>query len=80
MNDTSIAQNLLNLEKGVCDLYLHGTVEAATDNVRSTFSSGLNENLSMQKCIYDQLSSMGMYPRENVEQQKISCVKQKFSS
>ncbi|MBR1752469.1 MAG: spore coat protein [Ruminococcus sp.] len=80
MNDMNIATNLLNLEKGVCDLYMHGAVEAATDNVRNLFSTGLNESLNMQKCIYETMSSLGMYKMQPVEQQKINSVKQKFSS
>lgn len=80
MNDQSIATNLLNLEKGVCDLYVHGAEESATDNVRSVFASGLNESLSMQKNIYETMSSMGMYQMCNAEQQKINSVKQKFSN
>ncbi|MBR1663140.1 MAG: spore coat protein [Ruminococcus sp.] len=80
MNDMNIATNLLNLEKGVCDLYMHGAVESATDKVRNAFSSGLNENLGMQKCIYETMSSLGMYQMQSVPQQKIDSVKQKFSN
>ncbi|MBO6140285.1 MAG: spore coat protein [Ruminococcus sp.] len=80
MNDQSIATNLLNLEKGVCDLYMHGAVESATDNVRNVFASGLNESLSMQKNIYETMSSMGMYQMCDAPQQKIDSVKQKFCS
>jgi len=79
MNDQSIATNLLNLEKGVCDLYVHGAEESATDNVRNVFAAGLYESLSMQKNIYETMSSMGMYQMCNAEQQKIDSVKQKFS-
>ena len=30
MDDKNLMENLLLLEKGVCDLYLHGTIEAST--------------------------------------------------
>ncbi len=80
MNDQNIATNLLNLEKGVCDLYMHGAVESATDDVRNVFAAGLNESLSMQKHIYETMSSMGMYQMCEAPKQKIDSVKQKFCS
>ena len=79
-DDKTIATNLLNLEKGVCDLYMHGAVESATDSVRSVFSSGLNESLNMQKNIYETMSSMGMYQMCSAPQQKIDSVRQKLSA
>ena len=33
MNDQAIMENLLLTTKGVCDLYMHGTVESSTQNV-----------------------------------------------
>lgn len=33
MNDKHLMENILLLEKGVCDLFLHGTIESSTDNV-----------------------------------------------
>ena len=79
-NDKTIATNILNLEKGICDLYMHGTIESATDNVRSVFCSGLNESLNMQKNIYETMSSAGTYQMCSAPQQKIDSVKQKYSS
>lgn len=37
MNDRDLMENMLMLEKGVCDLYMHGSVESSTANVRQTF-------------------------------------------
>ena len=37
MNDQSIMENLLMTTKGVCDLYMHGTIESATQNVQQAF-------------------------------------------
>ena len=31
MDDKNLMENMLLLEKGVCDLYLHGTVESSTE-------------------------------------------------
>ena len=33
MNDQEILENLLLTTKGACDLYLHGTIESATQNL-----------------------------------------------
>lgn len=78
MDDKSLMEDILQLEKGACDLYMHGTIEASTDNVHKAFCSALNEALSMQDSIYDEMSAKGWYPVEQAEQQKIDSVKQKF--
>mgnify|MGYP004613871047 FL=1 len=80
MDDKSLMENILLLEKGVCDLYLHGTIEAATDNVHSAFSAALNRSLTMQDTIYDKMASKGWYPTEQAETTKVNAVKQKFTS
>lgn len=80
MDDKNLMENILLLEKGVCDLYMHGTIESPTDNVHNTFSSALNNALCMQDEIYDQMAAKGWYPTEQVEQNKINTVRQKFSA
>ena len=52
MDDKNMMQNLLLLEKGCCDLYLHGAVESSTKNVLGAFNSALDDSLSMQDEIY----------------------------
>ncbi len=79
MNDQELMENMLMLEKGVCDLYLHGTIEASSGDVRSRFSSALNSSLSMQDQIYSKMSEKGWYQTDCAEQQKISELKQQFS-
>ncbi len=79
MNDKNLMEDILLLEKGVCDLYMHGAVESATHNVHQTFSRALNEALCMQNEIYDKMSSKGWYSAQQIEQQKINSVKQKFA-
>lgn len=80
MNDKDLMEGLLLTEKGVCDLYMHGTIEATPGNVRQTFSKALNESLCIQDTIYEQMSKKGWYSEKQVEQQQIEQVKQKFSS
>ena len=45
MNDQSIMENLLLTTKGVCDLYMHGTIESSTPNVHRAFDAALSDNL-----------------------------------
>lgn len=46
--DKEIMENLLNTVKGVCDLYMHGTIESSTQNVHAAFDDALEESLCMQ--------------------------------
>lgn len=78
MDDKNVMENLLLMEKGVCDLYMHGTIESSTGNVHQAFNSALSESLQIQDKIYDEMAEKGWYPTEQVEQQKVDKVKQKF--
>ena len=80
MDDRNLMEGLLLLEKGGCDLYMHGTIESSTGNVHRVFDSALQESLSMQDSIYSDMEKKGWYSSENAEQQKIDSVKTKFSS
>ena len=80
MDDKNLMENILLLEKGVCDLYMHGTIESSTDNVHQVFNTALNNALCMQDTIYDKMAAKGWYPVEQVDTNKINTVKQKFSA
>lgn len=80
MNDQSIMENILLTTKGVCDLYMHGALESGTANVHGAFDQALKETLSMQDGLYQKMSQKGWYPTEQVEQQKIEQVHQKFAN
>ena len=80
MDDKSLMENMLLLEKGVCDLYLHGTVESSTQDVHGAFRAALTESLCMQDTIYTKMAAKGWYPPEQADQGKINTVKQKFSA
>ena len=43
MNDKDIMEGILLTTKGVCDLYMHGSIESATPNVHQTFNAALND-------------------------------------
>lgn len=80
MEDRTIMESILHTTKGVCDLYLHGTIESGTQNVNSAFTTALNDCLSMQKDIYSQMSKKGWYTAQQAQEQQIAQVRQKFSN
>ena len=80
MDDRNLMQNLLLLEKGCCDLYMHGAVESATKNVLGAFNAAYDDSLSMQGEIFSKMSEKGWYNIPDVEQTKIDQLKQKFAA
>ncbi len=80
MDDKTIMENILLTTKGVCDLYMHGAIESATENVNCAFKSALTDTLGMQDAIYKQMTQKGWYSTETVPQSKIDQVKQKYAS
>ena len=80
MDDREIMENILLTTKGVCDLYMHGSIESNTANVRSAFNCALNDFLKMQSDTYSKMSAKGWYPTQTAEQTKIDQAKQKFAS
>ena len=79
MNDQSIMENLLLTTKGVCDLYMHGTVESSTQNVHQAFDTALSDSLCMQDDIYKQMTAKGWYQLEQADAQQLAQVRQKFA-
>ena len=80
MDDKCLMENLLLVEKGACDLMMHGTIESGTAAVRSAFDAALEDCLKMQADLYGKMAAKGWYPAEQAEQQKIDKVKQKFAA
>lgn len=80
MNDKCIMENLLLNTKGVCDLYMHGTIESPTANVHQAFSTALNDALCMQESMYQQMVNKGWYTTQAAPQQQLTQLRQKFSA
>lgn len=80
MDDRNLMQNLLLLEKGCCDLYMHGAVESANQNVLGAFSAAYDDSLSMQGEIFSKMTQKGWYNIADVEQTKVDQLKQKYST
>ena len=79
MNDQAIMENLLLTTKGVCDLYMHGTIESSDQNVHQTFDAALGSSLDMQDAIYQMMTAKGWYKTQQAQQQQIDQVRQKFA-
>ena len=80
MEDKDLMEKELLIIKGVCDLYLHGTIESTTAEVHCAFKEALNTSLDIQNKLYNLMADKGWYQTQTVEQQKIDTVKQKFQS
>lgn len=80
MDDKQLMENLLLLEKGACDLFMHGAIESSTDNVHKTFNQALTESICMQDTIYTKMAAKGWYPPSRPSRPKFTTVKQKYSA
>ena len=79
MDDRELMENMLMLEKGACDLMMHGTIESCSPDVHHAFSCSLNSSLQMQEQIYEKMQQKGWYPVQQAERQKVDQVRQKFT-
>lgn len=80
MDDKQLMENELLVIKGVCDLYMHGTIEATTAEVHCAFKEALNETLNIQNKIYNLMAEKGWYKTETADQTKLGTAKQKYSA
>ena len=80
MQDKNLMENELLVVKGICDLYLHGTIESTTTEVHTAFKDALNTSLDIQNKIYNLMAEKGWYKTENADQQKITAAEQKYSA
>ena len=80
MNDKELMEEHLLTVKGICDLYMHGTLEATTTEVHNEFKNALNESLNIQNKIYNLMSAKGWYQTTPAEKTEIAQTKQKYCS
>ena len=80
MEDRDLMETELLVIKGVCDLYLHGTLESTTAEVHCAFKDALNVCLDIQNKLYNLMSEKGWYKTCPAEQPKIDQAKQKYSN
>lgn len=80
MEDRDLMESELLVIKGVCDLYLHGTIESTSADVHTAFKDALNTCLDIQNKIYNLMVERNWYQTEAAEQTKVAQAKQKFSA
>ena len=80
MEDKELMEKELLVIKGVCNLYLHGTIESTTAEVHNAFKCALNESLDIQNKLYNLMAEKGWYQTDTAEQQKIDQLKQKYAA
>lgn len=80
MEDRDLIEKELLVIKGVCDLYMHGTIESSTAEVHTAFKDALNTSLDIQNKLYNLMAEKGWYKTDTAEQNKINETKQKYSS
>ncbi len=78
MEDRELIENELLTIKGVCDLYMHGTIESTNADVHNAFKQALNESLDIQNKLYNLMVERGWYETENIPSQEMESAKQKF--
>ncbi len=80
MEDRDLMENELLVIKGVCDLYLHGTLESTTAEVHCAFKEALNISLDIQNKLYNLMAEKGWYKTDTAEQTKIDAAKNKYAN
>ena len=80
MEDRDLKEKELLIVKGVCDLYLHATMEATTAEVHCAFKEALNECLDIQNKLYNLMAEKGWYKTDTADQQKIDTVKNTYAN
>ncbi len=80
MEDRDLMENELLIIKGVCDLYLHGTIESTTAEFHQAFKEALNISLDIQNKLYNLMAEKGWYKTDTAEQTKIDAAKTKYAN
>lgn len=80
MEDKDLMEKELLVIKGVCDLYLHATLESTTAEVHAAFKDALNTSLDIQNKLYNLMAEKNWYSTDTAEQTKIDTLKQKYNA
>ena len=78
MNDQEIMENELQVIKGACDLYMHGSIESPTAEVHQAFQDALNETLNIQNKLYNLMAEKGWYKVDTADQNEVNQTSQKY--
>ena len=79
MDDKIRLFDLLSAEKYMASVYNADLMECATPEVANCFCNILEDEHRMQKQIFEELSSRGLYPTEKAPENKIQETKTKYA-
>ena len=71
MNDQLIMNNYLLVLKSTTEVYVHGTLESANEDIRKLLKDNLNKILTSQANTYDNMVKNNWYTVENIDSTKI---------
>ena len=71
MNDQMILDNYLLILKSSVEVYVHGTLESSTEDIRKLLNNCLNDILDMQNDTYNVMTDCGWYVTEDVSVSQI---------
>ena len=80
MNDQILMDNYLLLLKSTVEVYVHGTLESANENVRSLLKDCLNDTICMQANTYDIMTQYGWYAVQNIAGKDIKVIYDKLQN
>lgn len=79
MEEKVILNTMLNLSKNMCDLLLHGTIEANDDVIIKRFNNTLNDYLNIQASIFTLMEEKGYYNLKEVDSKLIKETREKYA-
>lgn len=79
MDNKLIMENYLLLLKSVMEVYTHGTLESANEDIRETIQNNLEDTLTSQKDTFNLMTKYGWYQVNNVEKTIINESLQKLN-
>ena len=80
MSDQVLMDNYLLLLKSTVEVYVHGTLESSTVDVRELLQSCLNNIIQMQGDTFDKMAQAGWYQVEKVSCSNIKKIFDKVKS
>ena len=80
MEDKNYMESLLNASKGICEVLLHGTIEASTKSINGTMNQSLFDALSMQQEIYTKMEAKGWYKTDVAPTTKVQTTAQNLKN
>ena len=66
-----LMDNYLLVLKSTVEVYVHGTLESSNEDIRELLKQELNNTLTHQANIYDEMTKYGWYQINNIEKTTI---------